>query len=241
MTATTPHVEEAGRMTIQRLRLGDERESVLSPVERISEMLFGLFMALTFVGAVSAATAGREEVRTMFMAAFGCNIAWGLVDAIMYLVRTVTDRARSLAFMRAVQTATDHETGRRLVARRLGERFLLRSSADLLSPAEIEAIRARIGAQPAIPLTTSLERTDLFASVAIFFIVVAATFPVVVPFMLMENVDLAKHASRAIALAMLFFGGLALGRYAGYGSWKAGLAMAGLGTMLVIAIKALGG
>ena len=47
--------------------------------------------------------------------------------------------------------------------------------------------------------------------------------------------------SRAVALAMLFCGGLALGRYAGYGSWKAGFMMAGLGTALVVAIKALGG
>ena len=44
-----------------------------------------------------------------------------------------------------------------------------------------------------------------------------------------------------IALAMLFFGGLALGRYAGYGSWKVGFMMVGLGTALVIAINALGG
>ena len=52
---------------------------------------------------------------------------------------------------------------------------------------------------------------------------------------------MAKNVSRAIALAMLFFGGLALGRYAGYGSWKVGFMMAGLGTALVIAINALGG
>ena len=44
-----------------------------------------------------------------------------------------------------------------------------------------------------------------------------------------------------VALAMLFFGGLALGRYAGYGSWKAVCMMAGLGTALVLAINALGG
>ena len=47
--------------------------------------------------------------------------------------------------------------------------------------------------------------------------------------------------SRAIALAMLFLGGLALGRYAGYGSWKAGLMMTALGTVVVAAVMALGG
>ena len=70
---------------------------------------------------------------------------------------------------------------------------------------------------------------------------VAATFPVVLPFALTQDVGTAKTVSRAVALAMLFFGGLALGRYAGYGSWRVGLMMVGLGTALVIAINALGG
>ena len=37
------------------------REPVLSPVDRVSELLFGLFMALTFVGAVSVAEAGTRR------------------------------------------------------------------------------------------------------------------------------------------------------------------------------------
>ena len=51
------------------------RESVLSPVDRVSEMLFGLFMALTFIGAVSVAEQGREQIRTLFLTAIGCNLA----------------------------------------------------------------------------------------------------------------------------------------------------------------------
>jgi hypothetical protein len=105
------------------------RDSVLSPVDRVSEMLFGLFMALTFVGAVSVAEAGREQIRDMFVAALGCNLAWGLVDAIMYLVRTVTDRGRSLMLVHSVRAAPDAETGRRLL-----ERLLSRSAASLVSP-----------------------------------------------------------------------------------------------------------
>jgi hypothetical protein len=46
-------------------------------------------------------------------------------------------------------------------------------------------------------------------------------------FALIDDVGVAKNASRTVAIAMLFFGGLALGRYAGYGSWKVGLMMAG--------------
>ena len=64
---------------------------------------------------------------------------------------------------------------------------------------------------------------------------------VVLPFALIADVGTAKTVSRAVGLAMLFCGGLALGRYAGYGSWKAGFIMVALGTGLVGAIMALGG
>ena len=93
------------------------RDSVLSPVDRVSEMLFGLFMALTFVGAVSVAEAGRGQIRDMFIAALGCNLAWGLVDAVMYLVRTVTERGRSLMLVHVVLAAPDARTARRVLVR----------------------------------------------------------------------------------------------------------------------------
>lgn len=212
------------------------RKQLLSPVDRVSEMLFGLFMALTFVGAVSAATAGKEEIRTLFIAAFGCNLAWGLVDAVMYLVRTIAERGRKLTLAQAVRGAPDAAAGRRIVADSLPE-----PAASLVSETEIEAIRARIAALPSLPDRPALGRDDALAAVGIFLIVVLATFPVVIPFIVFPDVDTAKLASRALALAMLFLGGLALGRYAGYGSWRTGLVMAGLGAALVVAINALGG
>ena len=61
-------------------------------------------------------------------AAFGCNLAWGLVDAVMYLVRTVTERG-TLAHarpLRALRPATP-ETGRRFI-----ERSLSRVAAGLV-------------------------------------------------------------------------------------------------------------
>lgn len=213
------------------------REPVLSSVDRVSEMLFGLFMALTFVGAVSVAQGGRDEIHEMLIAAFGCNLAWGLVDAIMYLVATIADRGRWLTLVRSVRAAADAAVGQRHIAYALSRA----AAGDLVSPVEIEAIRVRIMALPAVPARPTLERDDLLAAFAIFLIVVGSTFPVVLPFLLVQDVGIAKNVSRAIALAMLFFGGLALGRHAGYSSWMAGFLMAGIGTVLVGAIIALGG
>jgi hypothetical protein len=212
------------------------REPVLSPVDRVSEMLFGLFMALTFIGAVSVAEQGREQIRTLFLTAIGCNLAWGLVDAVMYLVRTLAERGRLLTTVRSVQAARDAQSGRKVI-----EQSLSQAAARLLSVTEVEAVRGRIVAMTSLPEQPVLKTQDLLAALAIFLIVVASTFPVVLPFALISDVGTAKNASRAISLAMLFFGGLALGRYAGYGSWKVGLTMTGLGAGLVIAINALGG
>lgn len=213
----------------------ERREPVLDPVDRVSEMLFGLFMALTFVGAVSAATAGREELRTMFIAALGCNLAWGLVDAVMYLMRTIVGRGRLLTLVRAVRDAGD-AAGRRQI-----EEALPQVASRLLSAGEIEAMRARIVAMPALPERPKLHRDDLLGALGIFVIVVASTFPVVLPFVIFSDVATAQLASRAIALAMLFGGGLALGRHAGYGTLRTGFAMMALGVALVAAIMALGG
>ena len=212
------------------------REPVLHPVDRIMELLFGLLMALSFTGAVSVAESGREELRDMFIAALGCNLAWGFVDGVMYLIRTVVDRGRSMTLMRSVREAADAQAGRAVV-----EGSLSRVAAGLVSPAEIEAIRGRIVALPSVPARAGLNGSDLLAALAIFVLVVLATFPVVLPFAFMQDVGAAKNTSRIVAVVMLFLGGLALGRYAGYGSWRAGLAMTLLGVVMVGVIMVLGG
>src|SRR3954470_14642083 len=100
MTTTTT-------MTLPVSSAQDARQRVLDPVDRVSELLFGLFMALTFVGAISVAEAGRARLRDMYAAALGCNLAWGLVDAVMYVVRSVTTRGRSLTLIHAVRATPD--------------------------------------------------------------------------------------------------------------------------------------
>ncbi len=211
-------------------------EPALGPVDRVSELLFGLFMALTFVGAVSVANPGAGQVREMFIGAFGCNIAWGMVDAVMHLVRTLTDRGRLLTLVRTVQSTADPQAGNRVI-----EDSLSRVARGLLSRAEIEVVRGRVLAITALPDRPRLQRKDALAALEIFLIVVGSTIPVVLPFLLIEDLGAAKNTSRVIALAMLFIGGLALGRYAGHVAWRVGFMVAGLGTVLVIAINALGG
>ena len=211
-----------------------ESKRLLDPIDRVSEIIFGLIMAVTIVGSLSIATAGQNEVRTVMMAALGCNLAWGLVDAIMYLVRTLTERRRNVALAKQAIDA-DEATAHRLI-----EAALPPHVAAISGPAELEGMRRRL-------LTLSLpqaglSREDYLAAVGIFLLVVGATFPVVVPFLLTNDGTLAMQASRVITLAMLFAAGLALGRHAGHAHpWRTGLAMLLLGAALITAVKALGG
>jgi len=229
MAGVSPASEPAAAATT-------DREPVLDPVDRIAEVLFGLFMALTFVGAISVAESGRAEVRDMLVAAIACNIAWGLVDAVMYLVRAITARGRGLTLVRAIRAAPDAASGRAVVSRALPA-----GVAAYVTDAELEGMRARVLASPDVPARPRLTGDDMLAALGVLLLVVLSTFPVVLPFAIFNDATTAKHASYALSLAMLFLGGLALGRYAGYGSWKVGFMMAGLGTAVVIAINALGG
>jgi hypothetical protein len=214
----------------------DAREPVLDTVDRVSELCFGLFMALTFVGAVSAVTAGEGAGRKMFYTALGCNLAWGLADAVMFLVRTLTNRGRRLTLALTIRHQLDAAAGVRALRKALPGWI-----APLIADTELELIRARIVTIPDLPRRPGFLRADLIGAVGIFAIVVLATFPVALPFVLFRDVSTALIVSRALTIAMLFGSGMALGYHAGFGGWKAGLAMAALGVVLTIAIIALGG
>src|SRR3954468_22739451 len=78
---------------------------VLDPLERTSEILFGIIMVLTFTGSIRVAEAGREDLRTVLAGAVGCNLAWGLVDAAMYLMAAFITRARLVAALDRIRGA----------------------------------------------------------------------------------------------------------------------------------------
>src|SRR3954465_14176634 len=111
-----------------------ERSSkrVLEPIDRVSEVLFGLIMVLTFTGSLSVAEAGRDDVRTMLIGALGCNLAWGIIDGILYLMGCLAEKGRGLLTFRAVRKATDPNDAHLLIADALPSVI-----ASVLKPAEL--------------------------------------------------------------------------------------------------------
>ena len=208
---------------------------MLSPIDRVSEVIFGLIMALTFTGTLSVATADRNEVREMLIGALGCNIAWGLVDAVMYLLATLTERRRNLTLLREVRSRPGGDRVHQLIVDALPPVI-----ASTMEPAELEVIRARLERLPETP-AASLSLGDLRAALGVFLLVFLATLPVALPFAVVGDAHRALRVSNGIALVMLFAGGYYLGRHAEAHPLRTGVATLAAGVLLVWATIALGG
>jgi len=209
---------------------------VLEPYERISEVLFGLIMVLTFTGSLSVAEAGRGAVRTMLIGALGCNLAWGIIDAVFYLMGSLAGKGRNLMTFRAVRQATDPQKAQRLIANALPPVV-----ASILQPEEFASMHQRLQQLPEPPARARLRTNDWLGGIGVFLLVFISTFPVAIPFLFMENAATALRLSNLIAIVMLFGLGCAFGRTAGRSPWVMGITMVVLGAILVGLTMALGG
>ncbi len=209
---------------------------VLDPIDRVSEVLFGLIMVLTFTGSLSVAEAGREDVSTMLIGALGCNLAWGMIDGVLYLMGCLAEKGRGLLTFRAVRTAADSKEAQRLISDALPSVV-----AGVLTPAELEAMHERLKLLPEPPEQARLHKDDWRGAGGVFFLVFLSTFPVAIPFIFMRSAGAALRVSNAVAVAMLFLTGYAFGRLTGRRPWLVGILMVILGSILVGITMALGG
>ncbi len=132
------------------------------------------------VSAVSTSV-GPDARHLMLRAALGCNLAWGLVDAVMFLVRTLANRGQRLRLALAVQRHRSRAS---------------RADYPRPLPPAMGTLRRRhrAGSHPrpagratALPTRPTLDAADWLGSVRIFFIVVLSTFPVALPFVLIDH------------------------------------------------------
>ena len=209
---------------------------MLDQVDRVSEVLFGLIMVLTFTGSLSAAEAGRTEIRAMLIGALGCNLAWGIIDAIMYLMGCLADKRRDLLTVRAVREAADPQEAQHHIVDALPP-----SIASVVRPAELEAMRQQLSLLPEPPRHPRLGKDDWLGALAVFVLVFLSTFPVVLPFLFARDAAWALRVSNGIAIVLLFITGYSFGRAVGHRPWGMGLSMVVIGSILVAMTIALGG
>ena len=209
---------------------------LLNTMDRVSEILFGIIMTLTFTCSIGIANAKNTEIRQLIIAAISCNIAWGLVDAIGYIVSTIVQRSRNKTILDSVLTTSDADKARKYISDSLP-----RSIASVLEEPELEQIRNKLANLPDPTSQVLLTTRDLKKSVMIFFLMFISTFPIVIPFIFIRDTQLALRISNMVAIVLMFLCGWSLAKYVGSNKWLMSFGLTLVGIVLVLITIALGG
>jgi hypothetical protein len=212
----------------------------LDPASHMGEILFGLIMTLTFTLAAGIVIEeeGRAGARAMLIGILGCNLAWGIIDGVLYVLGQVFDRGRIRRIGFHLRQAATDDDARRLVADELDATLVPMTDAPVrlgLYDSIVERTR-RVPAGP-----NPVRREDLLGALAACWVVFACSFPAVLPFLLLDDVALALRISNAILIGLLFFIGWRAAQHTLARPWLAGLAFMLVGVLLVAVAIPLGG
>ena len=208
----------------------------LEPMERIAEILFGVIMTLTFTCTLAVQTADRLQVRTMLIGALGCNLAWGIIDAGVYLITRINTESRKVAAVRAIREAADGRAARQILANSFNPAL-----ASALSNEQLESMRQNLRQMPEPLQRPKLTKRDWLGAGGLCLLCFVSTLPIALPFIFVSDARLALRISNAVAVALLALCGYAFGYRSGIPPWVTALVMVAFGAAMVGVAIALGG
>ncbi|WEJ70454.1 hypothetical protein [Pseudomonas sp. PSE14] len=211
-------------------------QDITTPFDRVSEMTYGVIMTLTIISVISAASGGASR-QDLIVAALGCNLAWGLVDALMLLVRLRVERTHRhgrLRALRGISNDTDFRDGL--------DDFLPPRLVAVLQPDEVWRLRQRLmGSSLGTGEPPRGGAEVWLAALLIVLLVTGITLPMILPLWLVPDDLLALRLAQAIGVVMLFMLGWLLARWAGDSPWPGALGFTALGVAMTGLCIALGG
>jgi hypothetical protein len=214
-------------------------ERYLDPASRLGEILFGYIMVLTVTLTAGFSVAdGKRGVRQLLLAAVGANVAWGIIDAVMYIMNCMVVRRGKMRLVEAVQRASNPETALGLVRDRVEPEL-----QELLPPEEAEAFSRSALKHIARGHTRGkvLTKEDLWGALASFWLVFVSCLPAAIPFLIFHEPQVALRVSNFLLIGGLFYVGQKWGAYAGKNRVVVGLIMVAVGLILVGVAILLGG
>jgi len=143
-------------------------------------------------------------VRQLLHSALGCNIAWGIIDGVMYIMNCLTERSGKARLLEAVQHAPNPAAGLELVRAKVESEF-----EALSKPEDREALCQAIfkHATHARPIKTRVTKEDFYGALACFWLVFISCLPAAAPFLIFDQPRLALRVSNFLLIAMLFLVG----------------------------------
>ena len=188
---------------------------------------------------VATRSGDEDGVHTVLLAAIGCNLAWGIIDAVFYVMTNAFVRRRRARLFRAVSAAASEDAALATIRHELDPEL-----EAITRPEDRERLYRDIHVLLANgkPLRTGVTLCDdLIGALIIFCLVFATTLPAVLPFLFVRDPWLALRISNLFLLGCVFIVGFHWARYINANPWLAGLALTGLGLVLVAIAMALGG
>lgn len=212
----------------------------LDPASRLGEVLFGLIMVLTVTLTAGISLAqGELGVRQLLVAAVGCNLAWGIIDGVMFVIISLTERNDQARFIESVQQAPDATAAIQLIRDKVEPKL-----APITDLASREALyqSTYVHLRQAVVPSHRIARTDMIGGALCAGLVISSCIPAVVPFLIFSDTPLfALRLSNGLLLATLFFVGLGWGQHMHINRWLAGTGLLALGLALVEVAILLGG
>lgn len=220
---------------------------ILDPVDRLVEGIYSVLIVLTFTLAARAIHSYSEQVDMndwnlawqLFLAAGGCAIAWGLIDGAMYVLTCEFERGKDQRLYRLIKNAPSQEAGVAILADELDDELGVLAS-DAERGQIYAALFQRLRSAP--PLQAGFERADFAGGLGTFLVAITASFPVLLPLLLVPgSIDLRVRMSNVVAFVLLFIMGYRWGHYAGGKPILSGLMLLILGVVMVLVAIPLGG
>ena len=211
----------------------------LDPASRAGEILFGLIMVLTVtLTAGLRAPEGKAGVRQLLFAAIGTNVAWGIIDAVMYIFNAMIVRRGKIRLVEGVQHAPDAQAATALVQQEFEPEL-----QELLDPKDAEALSKSVLKHIAGAHITKrvLTKHDFYGALACFWLVFVSCLPAALPFFIFSEPTVALRVSNLLLIASLFYLGQKWARYSGRNPLVIGSAMVAVGLGLVGVAILLGG
>ncbi len=211
----------------------------LDPGDRVGELLFGLIMVLTFTLGAGVELAGdREATRILLIAALGCNVAWGIIDGVLYLISQLSERGRLHRLVQRVRSTPDREQALALVAREMEERMPSVVAQEFRTALDAHVLE-QVREMKLAPNRVTAD--DLLAALAVFWLVFLTALPAIVPFLVIRDARVALRVSNAILVGLLFYVGWHWAGLTGARPVWTGAFVSALGIVLVVIAIALGG
>ena len=203
----------------------------LDPASRLGEVMFGLIMVLSAtLTANLTLEPGEAGKRQLLLATISATAAWGLIDAIMFVMSAVTERAEKARLKDRIHAAASREAALAVIMAEVEPRFEVNNRPETRT-ALCEAIYNYLTEAGA--LSVGINRADLLGGAACFVLVLLSCAPVVVLYILVSDAAVAIRLSNFALIAMLFLVGLIWARYANTRPLVTGLVMSAIGLMLV--------